>query len=185
MSSTDECALRCFTNAPKSEISFTDCEVWYFNPYVGCMWKGGLLRQVHQVPHWTWKFTVLCGFSCDFANWYFWTPCHTEYNASKSLFLLSFWFKKSFYIPMISAIHSNSIFMQQLSVFATYFCKTTWIITWKKLSQMWDLMDFSQQPTLSQTASIWVKISYLTIRKADFWFGGLLKHLRVHRQNIL
>ena len=47
----------------------------------------------------------------------------------------------------------------------------------KTLSQMWDLMDFSQQPTLSQTASIWVKISYLTIRKADFWFGGLLKHL--------
>ena len=33
----------------------------------------------------------------------------------------------------MSAIHSNSIFMQQLSVFATYFCKTTWIITWKKL----------------------------------------------------
>ena len=49
----------------------------------------------------------------------------------------------------------------------------------KTLSQMWDLMDFSQQPTLSQTASIWVKISYLTIRKADFWFGGLLKHLSV------
>ena len=47
----------------------------------------------------------------------------------------------------------------------------------KTLSQMWDLMDFSQQPTLSQTASIWVKISYLTIRKADFRFGGLLKHL--------
>ena len=35
---------------------------------------------------------------------------------------------------------------------------------------MWDLMDFSQQPTLAQTASIWVKISYLTIRKADFRF---------------
>ena len=49
----------------------------------------------------------------------------------------------------------------------------------KTLSPMWDLMDFSQQPTLSQTASIWVKISYLTIRKADFRFGGLLKHLSV------
>ena len=42
-------------------------------------------------------------------------------------------------------------------------------------------MDFSQQPTLSQTASIWVKIAYLTIRKADFWFRGLLKHLNVHK----
>ena len=41
----------------------------------------------------------------------------------------------------------------------------------KTLSQMWDLMDLSQQHTFSQTASIWVKISYLTIRKADFWFG--------------
>ena len=71
------------------------CEVWYFNLYGGCMWKGGLLWQVYQVPHWTWKLTVLCGFSCDFANWYFWTPCHTEYNASKSLFLLPFYFKKT------------------------------------------------------------------------------------------
>ena len=52
----------------------------------------------------------------------------------------------------------------------------------KTLSQMWDLMDLSQQPTLSQTASIWVKISYLTIRKADFWFGGLLKHLNLHKE---
>ena len=42
-------------------------------------------------------------------------------------------FKKSFYIPIMSAIHSNSIFMQQLSVFTKYFCKTTWIITWTKL----------------------------------------------------
>ena len=54
----------------------------------------------------------------------------------------------------------------------------------KTLSQMWDLMDFSQQPTLSQTASIWVKISYLTIRKADFWFGGLLKHLSVRMTTV-
>ena len=47
----------------------------------------------------------------------------------------------------------------------------------KTLSQMWDMMDFAQQPTFSQTASIWVKISYLTICKAYFWFGGLLKYL--------
>ena len=81
---------RCFTNAPKSEISFMGCEVWYFNSYGGCMWKGVLLWQVHQVPHWTWKFTGLCGFSCDFAKLYFWTTCHTKYNASKSLFLVIF-----------------------------------------------------------------------------------------------
>ena len=34
-------------------------------------------------------------------------------------------------------------------------------------------MDLSQQPTFSHTASIWVEISYLTIRKANFWFGGI------------
>ena len=81
----------------------------------------------------------------------------------------------------MSAIHSNSIFMQQLSVFTKYFLQNHMNNHMEKtLSQMWDLMDFSQQPTLSQTASIWVKISYLTIRKADFWFGGLLKHLSEH-----
>ena len=35
-------------------------------------------------------------------------------------------------------------------------------------SLMWDLMDLSQQHTFSHTASIWVEISYLTIRKANF-----------------
>ena len=34
-------------------------------------------------------------------------------------------------------------------------------------------MDLSQQPTFSHTAYIWVEISYLTIRKANFWFGGI------------
>ena len=48
-------------------------------------------------------------------------------------FFCFFWFKKSLYIPIMSVIHSNSIFMQQLSVFTKYFCKTTWMITWKKL----------------------------------------------------
>ena len=41
------------------------------------------------------------------------------------IFFLPFLFKKSLYIPIMPAINSNSIFMQQLSVFTKYFCKTT------------------------------------------------------------
>ena len=123
--------LRCFTNTPKSEIS----EVWYFDPYVGCMWKGGLLWQVHQVPHLT----------------------------------------SSFFHVIIHVVLQKYVVFCVARCSKVPICKVTRETTQscKFSSPMWDLMDLSQQPTFSHTASIWVEISYLTIRKANFWFWGI------------